>query len=151
MKTKCTNTLVRLTGMTIALALFAGLAGEAKAQYKPTGDDGVSASPRLRQQLDERKARLNTAPATVVSMPGPKCKDEFVKRVDWTARGAHKPTVLIAKHLCASCATTISVEGHGKAKRDVVIHKCSSCGAKTLACCTTKKGNETPTKGMEKN
>ena len=45
-----------------------GLACQTNAQYKPTSDDGITASPRVRQQLDERMvaARL-TAPATLVT------------------------------------------------------------------------------------
>jgi len=33
------------------------------AQYKPTGEDGITASPRVRQQLNER-ASAKSAPAT---------------------------------------------------------------------------------------
>src|SRR5438093_2607689 len=39
-----------------AFALFAS-AGQASAQYQAVGDDGIAASPKLRQILNERKAR----------------------------------------------------------------------------------------------
>jgi len=39
-----------------ALALLAS-AGQANAQYQAVGDDGIAASPKLRQMLNEQKAR----------------------------------------------------------------------------------------------
>ena len=43
----------------------------------------------------------------------------------------------------------ITVEGHGKAKKDVMTHVCKTCGSKDAFCCVLKKGGD-PTKGMEK-
>jgi hypothetical protein len=149
MKTKCDNLMARLTGMTVGLALFAGMAGVANAQFKSTNDNGIYASPKLRQQLDEQTVSRNTAPAAAASMACPKCKDESYGQIDRTARGANKPLVFVAHHLCGSCETTIAVEGTGKASHDVATHKCHSCGAAPLACCSTTKGGEA-TKGMEK-
>ena len=131
----------------IALLLFAATA---MGQYKPTGDDGITASPKVRQMLNERKP---ASPGVAVrsdsgTMPCAKCKDEYVKRIDWAARGATKPAILVVKHLCDSCETTFSVEGVGKAKHDVATHKCSTYGAENLACCST--GSSVATKGMER-
>jgi hypothetical protein len=148
MKTKCDNLMARLTGMTVGLALFAGAAGVANAQFKSANDNGIYASPKLRQQLDEQTVWRNTAPAAA-SMACPKCKDESYGQIDRTARGANKPLVFVAHHLCGSCETTFAVEGTGKASHDVATHKCNSCGAASLACCSTTKGGEA-TKGMEK-
>jgi hypothetical protein len=148
MKTKRNNTMARLTGITIGLALFAGVAGVANAQFKPAADDGTYASPKLRQQLDDQTAWRNTAPAAAASMACPRCKDEYYGQIDRTARGANKPLVFVARHLCGGCETTIAVEGTGKARHDVAIHKCNSCGVASLACCSTKKSGEA-TKGME--
>ena len=152
MKTNRINTLPRVTGIIIAITSLASLTlvNSANAQYKPVGEDGIAASPKLRQTLEERKARLNTAPAPVASMTCPKCKDEYTRRTDWTARGANKPTMLVAKHLCGGCETLITKEGQGKAAHDVVIHKCTGCGSASLACCSTTPGSKTATKGMEK-
>jgi hypothetical protein len=133
------------------LALFS-LAGTAQAQYKPTGDDGITASPKARQFLDERK-RVSAATSTAVddkTMACPKCRDEYVKRTDTTAKGVIKPTIWLANHLCGGCDTTISVQGFGKAKHDVATHTCTSCGAENLACCNATKGSDVDTKGMEK-
>ena len=150
MKTKGNNTMARLTGITVGMALFAVI-GAANAQFKPAVDDGIAASPKLRQQLDERSAWRNTATAPVASMSCPKCKDEYSTRTDLTARGANKPTVVVARHLCGGCDTTIAVGGgHGKTKYDVVTHTCNSCGAASLACCSTTKDGNAATKGMEK-
>ena len=49
-----------------AFATAFSLANQASAQYKPTGDDGVTASPRVRQMLNERAAAARVAP----SIPG---------------------------------------------------------------------------------
>jgi hypothetical protein len=144
MKTLRINRTARLTGMTIALALLAGAAGELKAQ------NGAKGGATKLLELSGGLVTPISEPSNYKPMACAKCKDNFSYRVDWAARGANKPTVLVPKHLCDACATAISVEGHGKAKHDVVTHKCGSCGAAALACCNTKKGSEVATKGMEK-
>ena len=142
------------------IAVLAGLAllafaSPTQAQYKATGDDGITASPKVRAQLDERKARLNTG-ATTAAMACPKCQDTWVAQADTNSKGLGARTLmgqttkLVAQHLCPGCATAITVAGQGKAKYDVATHKCDSCGAANLACCGTAKGSDTATKGMEK-
>jgi hypothetical protein len=79
-----------------------------------------------------------------------KCKDEYVTRTDWSARGASKPTVTVARHLCEGCDNEWMVSGHGKAQITTALHKCASCGAESLACCSTSKSGVANTKGMEK-
>src|SRR5204863_1457130 len=131
------------------------IAGPAPAQYRPTGDDGITASPKVRAQLVERRATVSTSPAVAASMLCPKCKDAWVNQVDPTPKGAKvllsqgRPTNKVARHLCGGCETTISVVGLSKATRhDVATHSCSSCGAVTLACCSTKGAAAVATKGM---
>lgn len=141
MKTNRINTLARLTGMTIALAVFAGIGGLANAQEK-----GATRLLRLSGALVEPKS----APSDYKPMSCAKCKDEYVRRVDWTARGANKPTITVARHLCDGCGNEWVVSGHGKAKTTAAIHKCTSCGAESLACCSTSKSGVAATKGMEK-
>lgn len=46
-----------------ALAATVSLANDASAQYKPTGEDGITASPSLRQRLNERAAASNITPS----------------------------------------------------------------------------------------
>jgi hypothetical protein len=46
-----------------AIAATLSLANTASAQYTPTGDDGITASPKVRQMLDERAASSRIAPA----------------------------------------------------------------------------------------
>ena len=140
MKTNRINTLGRLTGMTIALAVFAGIGGLANAQEK-----GATRLLRMTGSLVEPKS----APSNHKSMSCAKCKDEYVRRVDWTARGANKPTVTVVRHGCEGCGNTWVVSGHGKAKTNEAVHKCTSCGEASLACCATTKDAKA-TKGMEK-
>ena len=47
-----------------AMAATVSLATTASAQYKPIGDDGVTASPKVRQMLNERAAAKRVAPPT---------------------------------------------------------------------------------------
>ena len=143
-----TNKTLIATLAGIALLSFAG---PAQAQYRPTGDDGITASPKVRAQLVERRATVNTAPAVAASMLCPKCKDAWVSQVDPTPKGAKvllsqgRPTNKVARHLCGGCETTISIVGFSKATRhSVATHTCSSCGARNLACCSSG----TATKGM---
>jgi len=135
MKTTCINTTARFTGLVIALALFAGVAGEVRAQ------DGAKGGAGKLLELSAGPSTPKPQASNYNPMACGKCKSEFITTVDWTARGAYKPTVLIERHLCGSCETTIAVSGPGKAKRDVVTHKCSSFGAESLACCSTTKVN----------
>jgi hypothetical protein len=141
MKRTHLNTTARFTGLVIALALFAGAAGELQAQEKGSARGGA-------KQLMPPTAPPALSDYTPMSCP--KCKEEAVSRVDWTARGANKPTVLVATHLCDGCAVDWSTSGHGRAKVSVATHKCTGCGAESVACCGTKKGGTVATKGMEK-
>lgn len=128
----------------------------ANAQYKPTGDDGITASPRLRFQLDERRARSTPAAVAEPTMACPKCKDTWVAQADTNPKGLGAKTLmgattkLVAKHMCDGCGNDWSVSGTGKGKQAVAIHKCSGCGSDNLACCSRKGTGEVVTKGMDK-
>jgi hypothetical protein len=130
MKTTCINTTARFTGLVIALALFAGVSGEVRAQNGAKGGAGklleLSAGPST------PKPQASNYKPMACGM----CKSEFITTVDGSARGAFKHTVLIGRHLCGGCETTIAVAGHGKAKHDVVTHKCSTPAVESLACCS---------------
>ncbi len=49
---------VSLVTAAAALVVLAA-AGQSQAQYRPTGDDGITASPKTRQFLNERKPAVN--------------------------------------------------------------------------------------------
>jgi len=157
-KQKERKAIMKTTNKTLiaALAGIALFAAPVQAQYKAVGDDGIAASPKVRAQLNERKARLNTATPALVSMACPKCKDEWVTSPNRQAKGVQYlvsggvPVTKVARHLCAGCNTTITVEGNSKAtKHNVATHTCASCGAELASCCSTSK-NGVATKGMEK-
>ena len=145
---KRTNNILIAALAGLALSLFAGTA---QAQYKAVGDDGIAASPRLRERLDEYKRNHTPAatPAEIPAMACAKCKDKVTSRIDYSARGANKPTIRVVTHLCEGCGTDWTITGTGKAKQAVASHKCTSCGAENLACCNTQ-GSTVATKGMEK-
>ena len=149
----------RGVGLALAVAFIAGLAvvNQANAQYKPTGDDGITASPRLRQQLDERRrAQTPTTSTTPSSMACAKCQDILVSQPNTESKGVGaramtgNTTKLVAQHKCAGCGVDWSIEGTGKAKRSVATHKCSGCGSENLACCSEKGAGTVATKGMGK-
>jgi len=129
---KITNKL--LITATIAFGI---LTTSANAQYKPTGDDGITASPKLRAQLNERKASTTTTATSASTMACLKCTDILVP-VKATDSKVGSRALLgkgpdrVAKHACATCVTTISVTGTGKATHNVATHTCTGCG--TLAC-----------------
>src|SRR5690348_1385520 len=110
-----------LTG--IALLSFVGTT---QAQYKATGDDGITAAPKVRQLLDERRAAAAVAAAADhKEMACPKCKDKITGRVDYTARGATRPVVQVTTHLCDGCGVERIVAGVGKTRTEIVAHKCT--------------------------
>jgi len=66
-----------LNSIMLAAAIVAtfGLVSKASAQYQPTGDDGITASPKLRQMLNERTTGVNPgvsvqSPAVIYRSPG---------------------------------------------------------------------------------
>ncbi len=57
-----------------AIAATMSLANNASAQYKPTGDDGITASPKVRQMLNEREAATfvaSTTPSVTITYHNP--------------------------------------------------------------------------------
>ena len=88
MKANRTNTLARLGGLTIAVALFGGAAGTLSAGEIATAKGGAS---RL-LELTGRSVTLKSEPGNHKPMSCTNCKEEFVRRVDWSASGANKPT-----------------------------------------------------------
>ena len=143
MKTPRLSTAARFTGLAIALAFFAGVAGEVRAQEKGDGAKKLL-------QLSGSLVTPKSAPSDYKPMSCAKCRDEYVHRVDWTARGANKPTVGVVRHLCEGCGNEWVVSGHGKTKTSTALHTCTSCGAENLTCCSTSKSGVAATKGMEK-
>jgi hypothetical protein len=133
-----------------SIGLF-GLASPSQAQYKPTGDDGITASPKVRQTLNEIKTRRQAEalkPGDAVAMVCAKCKSVMVHNVT-TEKGHIKIMTVGEKHTCPGCNSTITVVGTGKGKHDEVRHTCAKCGDDSVFCCATKPGSG-PTKGMEK-
>ncbi len=146
----------RLSGFISAAIVIAVLAvvSQASAQYRPTGNDGITASPRLRLRLDEAKGTLTAPKATASVMPCPKCKDEWVAHVNTEPKGIGARTLmghrakLVVEHLCTGCGADWSVVGTGKGKHAVAIHTCSNCGSANLACCAAKDSGMVATRGM---
>ena len=146
MKTTRINTPIRFTGLVVALALFAGVVGAARGQEIGSARGGASQL----LQLGGSRVTPTSGTSDYKPMACAKCKDEYVSSVDRTARGANKPTVVVAKHLCTGCGTEWTVVGHGKAKQDIATHKCGSCGAEIAGCCSTRNGEVTASKGVNK-
>jgi ribosomal protein S27E len=150
MKTNPINTLARLCGLTVTMALLAGVSGIANAQEK-------GASKLL--QLTATSVEPKSTSSDYKSMSCPKCKDttvEVKENVATKGAGASTllaggvPTRLVSRHECGGCGNEWVVSGHGKATTVTAIHTCTSCGAKSLACCSTSSSGVAATKGMEK-
>ncbi len=131
-----TNRMLIAAVAAMAMSLFAGTA---QAQYRAVGDDGIAASPRLRERLDEYTRNQTPAitPAAVTPMACPTCKDKVTERIDYTARGANKPVVRVATHQCEGCSTHWTFAGVGKARHAVASHTCTVRGIAN--CDTTSK------------
>ena len=132
----------------IALLSFAS---PAQAQYKPVGDDGIAASPKVRSMM----MKPITSPEDVaglkdgdmVAMACPKCKTIMVTHIN-TEKGHIKTATTVSADLCPGCEQRFTVAGEGKGKHNVVTHVCKKCGSTDAFCCVMKKDGE-PTKGME--
>ncbi len=129
---------IALAAVAMASLVFAGTAS---AQYRPVGDDGIAASPRLRQMLNEHKASTARAVAAAPAMACPKCADVLTTEVNHQAKGgqllAGTATQKVAKHTCSACETKLSVVGEGKARHSVATHKCAADVPNPATCCAS--------------
>lgn len=140
-----------LLGAGMAFVLFS-FATPVQAQLKAVGDDdGIAASPKLRQHLNEIKTTKEAEtlkPGDAIAMACAKCKSVMIHNV--TMQKGHVKVMTVGeKHLCPGCNSTITVVGTGKGKHDEVKHVCEKCGEDSVFCCATKPGSGA-TRGMEK-
>jgi ribosomal protein S27E len=143
MKTRTNTWLLSIGLAAVAIIL---MPTNSSAQEKGTAKGGATQlmkSVRTPQDLGELK------PGDMMVMSCPKCKNVTVTYVEPTFKATETKEKVTAQHTCPGCATTTTVEGHGKAKKDVLKHVCMTCGSKDAFCCVLKKGSN-PTKGMEK-
>jgi hypothetical protein len=149
---KTVTRIVRGSGLALALITAFMMTGTASGQNRPTGD-GITASPRLRAQLDERRASATPVLMTTATMACAKCTDGWVTVSDSTVKGVQvllgQTTRRVAKHLCDGCGAEWNMAGTGKAKQVVASHKCTGCGAENPACCSGKGSGAVATKGMD--
>jgi uncharacterized OB-fold protein len=132
------------------IALFS-FASQAQAQFKPVGDDGIAASPKVRSMM----MKPISSPADVaglkdgdmVAMACPKCKTVMVTHVN-TEKGHIKTATTVPADMCPGCEQKFTVVSEGKEKHNIVMHVCKKCGSTDAFCCVMKKDGE-PTKGME--
>ena len=137
-----TNRIAKTFGaptLALATALLAAftLADVARAQY--VGADGVVASPKLRQALNEKANYAIVAKAPAMACP--KCADIRVSEPNPQAKGSQvlmgAATKTTIKHACGSCDTKLAVAGTGKAKQTVANHTCTAAVANSATCCAT--------------
>ena len=144
---KTNISIIKTTAITIIAAVAVlGAAGHLYAQEKGSAKGGA-------QQLMSKPVKTledlsAVQPGDMMVMSCPKCKDVTVHYVEPTFKATEPKDKVKTQHTCPGCNTTITVEGHGKAKKDVVKHVCQKCGSKDAFCCVMKKGGD-PTKGME--
>jgi hypothetical protein len=106
------------------------------------GDDGIAASPKVRQTLNERKAAGTPAVTVAPAMACPKCADLLTTEANRQAKGgqvlAGTATEKVAKHTCTACETKLTVVGEGKARHTVATHKCAADVPNPATCCAMK-------------
>jgi len=124
-----------LTASAVAALTFIGAAN---AQNKAANDDGIAASPKVRQTLTERKTSANPAVAPVSAMSCPKCAEVLATQPNRHAKGAEvlvgaKSTEI--KHTCSGCEVKWTVAGEGKARHSVATHTCSADVPNNKTCC----------------
>ena len=142
MKLNINNGLRLAAAAMLAIALaYTSVAAETK-----TGKGGASdlMSKPIRT-ADDLKA---LQPGDTIAMACPKCKTIHVTRVTKEWKGHSTQSVPTTQHLCPGCENTVDLQGHGKAKKEVVVHKCKKCGSEDAFCCVVKGPGPTP--GMEK-
>jgi hypothetical protein len=135
-----------------AIAGFALLLGQPTQSYAADGSAKGGAGKLIqlkRIQTGEDLQKVEAGDTIVMSCP--KCKESYAQVTEQSFKavtGDQLKTVKI--HLCDGCETKIVTKGHGKMAKNVVVHTCKACGSKDVSCCVMKKGDTTPTPGMEK-
>ena len=141
MKTSLIPTILRTSSFalvataTIALTFASG----AYSQYTPVGD-GIAASPKVRQMLNEKKASATIATEPAPAMACPKCANVRTSVLNRQAKGAETlagATRIVTQHTCTGCEVNWVVVGEGKAKHSVAAHKCTAEVPNNHACCAT--------------
>lgn len=124
-----------LTSIAIGIATIA-LSSTGYAQFKITHEDGIAASPKTRQMINEHRP---TTPAVKPAMDCAQCVEVRSAKLPAQAKGSEIMTgakQVSFSHGCASCDTQISVKSKGKEKQQVATHTCSMEVAAN--CCATK-------------
>src|SRR5689334_15798746 len=146
MKSTFINKIARYTGMAVAVALVAFATIQVSAQEKGSAKGGAQ---QLLKPIRTMQDLGDLQPGDMVAMSCPRCKNITVTYVEPTFKATEPKEKVKAQHTCPSCGTATTVEGHGKAKKDVLKHICKTCGSTDAFCCVLKKGSAA-TKGMEK-
>jgi hypothetical protein len=136
-----------LLSMALAAVAVLVIPSYSAAQEKGTAKGGAT---QLMKPLRTPQDLGQVKPGDMMVMACPKCKDVTVRYVEPTFKATEPKDKVKTQHTCPGCNTTITVEGHGKAKKDVLKHVCMTCGSKDAFCCVLKKGSA-PTKGMEEH
>lgn len=142
---KTLNNGLRLAvAMAVALAVTSTAIGAETRTGKGGAADLLSKPIRTVQDIEALK------PGDTIAMACPKCKTVNVTHVTKEFKGNVTQGVPVQKHLCPGCENTFVLKGHGKAAKEIVVHKCKECGSKDAFCCVVKK-DAGPTKGMVEN
>jgi predicted RNA-binding Zn-ribbon protein involved in translation (DUF1610 family) len=137
-----------LLGVALAIAALIVMPVNSSAQEKGSAK-GLGQKMMKSQPVRTLEDLSTIQPGDMMVMSCPKCKSVTVTYVEPTFKGTATKEKVKTQHTCPGCNTTITVEGHGKAKKNVVKHVCQNCGSKDAFCCVMKKGGD-PTQGMEK-
>lgn len=114
---------MKTTLLLTALTAFLIFTGQSSAEVITKG--GASALlPPPNTSTDRNAAAMNCA----------KCKSDFFVAEIRAPKGSRPENVIIEKHRCEGCDTRIETRGGGKAKTDVAVHACKTCGSKS--CCS---------------
>ena len=102
-----------LTAAVVALALSFG-----SAVYAEKGAETLV-------RLSRGVATAKTEAVADADHSCAKCTDTLVTAVDKSTKGPNFSTSQVAQHGCGDCATKITTEGTGKARKEVASHTCA--------------------------
>jgi len=134
-----------LLSIALAVAAVIVMPVNSSAQEKGSAKGGAQKLMKPVTSLEDLSA---IQPGDMMVMSCPKCKNVTVSYVERTFKPVATTDKVKTQHTCPGCNNTTTVEGHGKAKHDVVKHVCQTCGSQDAFCCVLKKGSG-PTTGIE--
>jgi len=92
-----------------------------------------------RTRSDQTATTAVTKNTENVGMSCAKCKDHYIKVAQPPGKMGRREMATVSRHDCSTCESKVVITGHGKGKRETVVHVCNAGIVDAAACCAVVK------------